>query len=50
MYCSSLEEIKVDANNKEYCSEKGVLFNSAKSRLITYPSSKKEERYEFWKV
>ena len=39
--CSSLEEIQVDVNNKNYYSENGILFNKEKTEIIKYPSKNK---------
>ncbi len=41
--CSSLTEIIVDANNKYYCSEDGVLYNKDKTKLIFCPAGKTGE-------
>jgi hypothetical protein len=38
--CTSLNSILVDAANTAYCSEDGVLFNKAKTRLMQYPLAK----------
>ncbi len=35
--CSSLNNITVDSNNKNFCSENGVLFNKEMTTLIQYP-------------
>ena len=45
MRCNSLMEINVSSDNANYCSENGVLFNKAKTELITYPSGKTEPKY-----
>ncbi|MCI6190137.1 MAG: leucine-rich repeat protein, partial [Clostridium sp.] len=37
--------INVDKNNKYFSSEDGILFNKDKSKLIHYPSIKKENTY-----
>ena len=39
-YCPKLTEIIVDTNNSVYSSENGVLYNKAKTTLLTYPSAK----------
>ena len=39
--CSSLENINVNINNKNYMSEKGILFNKDKTEIICYPEGKK---------
>ena len=44
-YCSSLTEISVSGNNAYYCSENGVLFNKAKTKLICYPAGKTGTSY-----
>lgn len=44
--CTSLQEIEIDGDNKHYCSINGVLFNKSATRLIKYPSGKKESEYE----
>lgn len=36
--CVSLSALDVDVNNKNFCSENGVLFNKDKSTLICYPA------------
>lgn len=38
--CSSLTEIIVDKNNKNYCSEDGILYNNDKTMLLSYPAGK----------
>jgi uncharacterized lipoprotein NlpE involved in copper resistance len=37
--CYSLTAINVAAANAAYCSEDGVLYNKAKTQLLTYPAS-----------
>ena len=44
--CARLTKINIDKNNKNYIDEDGVLFNKNKTKLIAYPSGKKEEIYE----
>ena len=39
--CSGLTEFRVAENNKNYCSEAGVLFNKDKSMLVCYPAGRK---------
>jgi hypothetical protein len=41
--CESLAEFRVDANNPVYCDIDGVLYNKEKTKLLLYPSGKKEE-------
>ena len=43
--CTSLVEINVGSENAKFSSENGVLFNKDKTKLITYPSGKKDEFY-----
>ena len=43
--CYSLMSITVDGSNTNYCSENGVLFDKAKTRLIQYPASKADTAY-----
>ena len=38
--CINLKTINVDADNPNYCSMNGVLFNKDKTQLIQYPCSK----------
>ena len=38
--CSSLTSINVDVNNNNYCSDNGILYNKAKTKIICYPSGK----------
>ncbi len=38
--CAKLTEIKVDKNNKKYCSIDGVLYNKDKTKLINFPAGK----------
>ena len=40
--CRGLMSISVAANNANYCSEAGVLFNKDKSELLCCPAGKKE--------
>ena len=44
--CKSLTEIKVDANNKNYSSQDGVLFNKNKTELIQYPIGSTRTSYD----
>jgi len=43
--CTNLTVISVDAENPNYCSENGVLFNKEKTILIQYPVGKTENSY-----
>ena len=43
--CSSLTSINVDANNANYCSIDGVLFNKDKTTLIQYPAGNTRIEY-----
>ena len=43
--CTSLAEINVGSDNANYCSENGVLFNKAKTKLIKYPARRTEIEY-----
>lgn len=44
--CQSLERISVDASNKSYCSEDGVLYDKNKTSLVCYPDGKEDETYK----
>ena len=44
--CDNLMEIIVDNNNKDFCSENGVLFNKDKTILMQYPAGKKDSYYK----
>ena len=44
-WCDSLKEISVGEDNKEYCSESGVLFDKEKTKLISYPGGKDGSTY-----
>ena len=43
--CSALKSIEVDANNSEYSSENGVLFNKKKDAIVAYPMGKEDTSY-----
>ena len=43
--CRNLASFQVDANNAEYSSENGVLFDKAKTILIQYPPAKTDINY-----
>ena len=44
-YCSNLQSITVDDRNTAYCSVDGVLFNKAKTTLISYPGKNSSVNY-----
>ena len=44
-YCYNLTEINVDADNTNYTSEDGVLYNKEKTRLIQYPMGKQSSAF-----
>ena len=44
-YCTALEAIEVYADNPNYSSENGVLFNKEKTELILYPAKKTDTTY-----
>ena len=43
--CSALKSIEVDANNSEYSSENGILFNKNKDTIVAYPMGKEDTSY-----
>ena len=43
--CTSLTSINVDAQNREFSSVDGVLFNKNRTRIITYPAGKQGTSY-----
>ncbi|MDE5670401.1 MAG: leucine-rich repeat domain-containing protein [Eubacterium sp.] len=43
--CESLKSITVDANNKNYLSADGVLYNKNKTKLIVYPIQKADTAF-----
>ena len=43
--CDKLEEIAFSGENNYYSTEDGVLFDTAKNLLITYPTGKKDTTY-----
>lgn len=43
---TALENIEVGKNNEKYCSVDGVVFSKDMTRLICYPSGKKDKFYE----
>lgn len=45
MSCTSLTEISVHADNSNYSSEDGVLFDKNKTKLIVYPGGKSDTSY-----
>jgi len=44
-YCKNLTSIIVDGENKNYCSEDGILFNRGKTEIIKYPVAKEGGSY-----
>ena len=45
--CTNLESINVSANNEDYVSEDGILFNKEKTKIISYPIGRKDiKEYE----
>ncbi|MGN1194125.1 MAG: leucine-rich repeat domain-containing protein, partial [Acutalibacteraceae bacterium] len=44
-YCTTLTRIDVDADNPNYCSVDGVLFNKDKTVLMQYPVGKADTSY-----
>lgn len=44
--CEVLTAINVDAENADYSSENGVLFDKNKTQIIKYPEAKSENSYE----
>ena len=43
--CSALKSIEVDANNSDYSSENGILFNKKKDAIVAYPMGKEDTSY-----
>ncbi len=43
--CDSLTSINVSADNDNYCSVSGVLFDKNKTTIISYPTSKTDSEY-----
>ena len=43
--CIGLQEINVENENINYTSEDGILYNKDKTRLFSYPASKKQSTY-----
>ncbi len=43
--CTSLSTITVDANNENYCSVDGVLYDTGMKELIQYPAGKTATKY-----
>ena len=41
--CESLEQIEVNPENENYMSENGILFNKEKTKIIKYPSAKRDK-------
>lgn len=44
-YTYGLEEIKINENNMNFSSDKGVLFDKNKTQLINYPNGKTDTQY-----
>ena len=44
-WCESLTSINVNANNPNYCSQDGVLFNKDKNTLVQYPIGNTRTEY-----
>ena len=44
-WCESLTSINVNANNPNYCSQDGVLFNKDKTTLVQYPIGNTRTEY-----
>ena len=45
LFCSNLENVKVNEDNETFTDENGVLLSKDKTILIYYPEGKKEETY-----
>lgn len=43
--CQNLKEIKVDKDNKNFCTSNGILFNKSKTKLYLYPAGKTTSSY-----
>jgi hypothetical protein len=43
--CTGLESITADDQNATYSSEDGILFNKGKTKIVFYPSGKKDTSY-----
>ncbi len=43
--CFDLKDINVDADNINYCSENGVLYDKAKTEMIRFPKEKSETSF-----
>lgn len=43
--CNKLETINVDADNENYCSENGIIYDKNKTVLIKYPPAKKDKSF-----
>ena len=43
---SNVEKIKVDSNNKDFCSDKDILYNKNKTIIINYPPGKSDDSFE----
>ncbi|MBP3716545.1 MAG: leucine-rich repeat domain-containing protein [Paludibacteraceae bacterium] len=45
--CTKLEEFKIQASNKFFSTDNGVIFSKDFSKLIKYPAGKKDKTYVF---
>ena len=43
---SNVEKIKVDSNNKYFCSNEDILYNKNKTIIVNYPPGKRGETFE----
>ncbi len=43
VFCKKLENIVVDSDNRNYCSENGILYNLNKTLLLAYPGGRTEK-------
>ncbi|WP_084607792.1 leucine-rich repeat protein [Prevotella dentasini] len=45
LYCTRLTDIKVQADNKNFCDVDGVLYNKEKTEIVAYPSGREAPEY-----
>jgi len=45
IYCPRLAEITVDPQNKDYCSQDGILYNKDKTSILEYPQGKQGKNF-----